>query len=58
MVIRKNVGPIMKSPGHSIIGFSVDTVTIKDPIEAFIFGRMGLIANATIEGAKFTKLVR
>jgi len=39
-------------------GASIDTVNIKDPIVAFMFGQRGLMANATIEGAKFTKLVR
>jgi lipid-binding SYLF domain-containing protein len=39
-------------------GKSIDTVNIKDPIVAFTFGQRGLMANATIEGAKFTKLVR
>jgi lipid-binding SYLF domain-containing protein len=39
-------------------GKSVDTVNIKEPIVAFMFGQKGLMANATIEGAKFTKLVR
>lgn len=39
-------------------GKSIDTVNIKDPIVAFMFGQKGLMANATIEGAKFTKLVR
>ncbi len=39
-------------------GKSVDTVNIKDPIVAFLYGQRGLMANATIEGAKFTKLVR
>jgi lipid-binding SYLF domain-containing protein len=37
---------------------SIDTVNIKDPIVAFIFGLKGLMASATIEGAKFTRLVR
>ena len=37
---------------------SIDTVNIKDPIVAFMFGQQGLMASATIEGAKFTKLVR
>jgi lipid-binding SYLF domain-containing protein len=37
---------------------SIDTVNIKDPIVAFMFGQKGLMANATVEGAKFTKLVR
>lgn len=37
---------------------SLDTANIKDPIVAFLFGQKGLMAAATIEGAKFTKLVR
>jgi lipid-binding SYLF domain-containing protein len=37
---------------------SLDTVNIKEPIVAFMFGQEGLMAAATIEGAKFTKLVR
>jgi len=39
-------------------GKSIDTVNIKDPIVAFLFGQKGLMASATVEGAKFTKLVR
>ena len=39
-------------------GKSLDTINIKDPIVAFLFGQKGLMASATIEGAKFTKLVR
>jgi lipid-binding SYLF domain-containing protein len=39
-------------------GKSIDTLNIKDPVVAFMFGQKGLMANATIEGAKFTKLVR
>ncbi len=37
---------------------SLDTTNIKDPIVGFVFGQKGLMAAATIEGAKFTKLVR
>jgi lipid-binding SYLF domain-containing protein len=37
---------------------SVHTVNIKDPIVAFMFGQKGLMVNATIEGAKFTKSVK
>jgi lipid-binding SYLF domain-containing protein len=37
---------------------SIDTLNLKNPIVAFVFGQKGLMANATIEGAKFTKLVR
>lgn len=39
-------------------GKSIDTVNIKDPVVAFMFGQKGLMVNATIEGAKFTKLAR
>jgi len=39
-------------------GASVDTVKINEPIVSFIFGQRGLMANATIEGSKFTKLER
>lgn len=39
-------------------GKSLDTINIKDPIVAFMYGQRGLMASATIEGAKFTKLVR
>ncbi len=39
-------------------GKSLDTMNIKDPIVTFIFGQRGLMANATIEGAKFTRLSR
>ena len=37
---------------------SLDTVNVRDPIVAFLFGQKGLMAAATIEGAKFSKLVR
>jgi len=37
---------------------SLDTINVKDPIVAFMYGQRGLMAGATIEGAKFTKLVR
>jgi lipid-binding SYLF domain-containing protein len=39
-------------------GTSVDTTQIKDTIVSVIFGQKGLMANATIEGAKLTKIVR
>jgi lipid-binding SYLF domain-containing protein len=39
-------------------GTSVDTTQIKETIVSVIFGQKGLMANATIEGAKLTKLVR
>ncbi|HUL36354.1 MAG TPA: YSC84-related protein [Thermodesulfobacteriota bacterium] len=37
---------------------SLDTASINEPIVAFLFGQKGAMAAATIEGAKFTKLVR
>jgi len=39
-------------------GKFLDTVSAKEPIVAFLFGQRGLMANATIEGGKFTKLAR
>ena len=39
-------------------GKSLDTMNVKDPIVAFVFGQKGAMAGATVEGAKFTKLVR
>ena len=37
---------------------SLDTMNAKEPIVAFLFGQQGLMASATVEGAKFTKLSR
>jgi len=39
-------------------GASIDTTQINDTIVSVIFGQKGLMANATIEGAKLTKIVR
>jgi len=39
-------------------GGSIDTTNIKDPIVGFVFGNKGLMYNLTLEGSKFTKLVR
>jgi lipid-binding SYLF domain-containing protein len=39
-------------------GDSLDTVSVKDPIIAFVFGQKGLMYNLTLEGSKFTKLDR
>jgi lipid-binding SYLF domain-containing protein len=35
---------------------SVDTTKFKQPIVGFVFGQKGLMAGATIQGSKFTKL--
>ncbi len=39
-------------------GASIDTTQTEKKIVSVIFGQKGLMANATIEGAKLTKLVR
>ncbi len=41
---------------HVGAGGSIDTTEIKEPIVGFVFGQKGLMANARIEGSKFTKL--
>jgi lipid-binding SYLF domain-containing protein len=33
-----------------------DTLTIKDPVVAFVFGERGLMLDASIEGTKFSKM--
>ena len=39
-------------------GEDVNTMDIKDPIVGFVFGNKGLMYNLTIEGSKFTKIIR
>ena len=39
-----------------VMGDSLDTTNVKDPIVAFIFGQKGLMYNLTLEGSKFNKL--
>jgi lipid-binding SYLF domain-containing protein len=39
-------------------GGEIDTTSIKDPIVGFVFGNKGLMYNLTLEGSKYTKLVR
>jgi lipid-binding SYLF domain-containing protein len=39
-------------------GGSIDTSTIKDPIIGFVFGNKGLMYNLTLEGSKYTKIVK
>jgi lipid-binding SYLF domain-containing protein len=39
-------------------GGTIDSTNIKDPIVGFVFGNKGLMFNLTLEGSKFTKLVR
>jgi lipid-binding SYLF domain-containing protein len=37
-------------------GGQIDTNNITDPVVGFAFGQQGLMADATIEGSKYTKL--
>jgi lipid-binding SYLF domain-containing protein len=39
-------------------GDAIDTTSIKDPIVGFVFSQKGLMFNLTLEGSKFTKLVK
>ena len=39
-------------------GGTIDTTNIKDPIIGFVFGNKGLMLNLTLEGSKYTKIVR
>jgi lipid-binding SYLF domain-containing protein len=40
------------------VGGSIDTNNIKDPIIGFVFSNKGLMYNLTLEGSKYTKIVR
>jgi lipid-binding SYLF domain-containing protein len=40
------------------VGEDINTVDIKDPIVGFVFSNKGLMFNLTLEGAKFSKIVR
>ncbi len=40
------------------MGEDINTIDIKDPIVGFVFSNKGLMYNLTIEGSKFTKIVR
>jgi hypothetical protein len=46
----------LAGPSSCDAGERVDTRTIKDPIFGFVFDVKGLIANLSLEGAKFTRL--
>jgi lipid-binding SYLF domain-containing protein len=39
-------------------GGTIDTTNIRDPIVGFVFGNKGLMYNLTLEGSKYTKIVR
>ncbi|MFC1681970.1 YSC84-related protein [Pseudomonadota bacterium] len=40
------------------VGGDINTVDIQDPIVGFVFDNKGLMYNLTLEGSKFTKLIR
>jgi len=40
------------------VGEDINTTDIKDPIVGFVFGNKGLMYNLTLEGSKFTKIVK
>ena len=39
-------------------GKTIDSQNVRDPIVGFIFNSSGLMANLTLEGSRFTKIVR
>ncbi len=44
--------------GNVGTGGSIDTTKFKQPIIGFVFGQKGLMAGATIEGSKFTRMAK
>ncbi len=40
------------------VGEDINTIDISDPIIGFVFNNKGLMYNLTLEGSKFTKIVR
>lgn len=40
------------------VGEDINTIDIKDPVVGIVFSNKGLMYNITIEGSKFTKIVR
>ncbi len=40
------------------VGGDINTIDIKDPIVGFVFNNQGLMYNLTLEGSKFTKIIR
>ena len=39
-------------------GKTIDTQNVRDPVVGFIFNASGLMANLTLEGTRFTRIVR
>ncbi len=40
------------------VGEDINTIDIKEPIVGFVFSNKGLMYNLTLEGSKFTEIVR
>jgi len=40
------------------VGEDINTIDIEDPIVGFVFSNKGLMFNLTLEGSKFTKIVK
>ncbi len=40
------------------VGEDINTIDINDPIAGFVFSNKGLMYNLTLEGSKFTKIVK
>lgn len=40
------------------VGEDINTIDIEDPIIGFVFSNKGLMFNLTLEGSKFTKIVK
>ncbi len=39
-------------------GKTIDTQNVRDPVVGFIFNASGLMANLTLEGTRFTRIIR
>lgn len=46
---------VLKNQGDNL---SIDTVNLRSPVIAMVFGRAGLIVGATLEGTKYTRILR
>lgn len=40
------------------VGEDINTIDIEDPIIGFVFSNKGLMFNLTLEGSKFTKIIK
>jgi len=39
-------------------GKTIDSQNVRDPVVGFIFGSTGLMANLTLEGTRFTRIIK